>query len=69
MAAGTRRRPHSVARARGCAAAETLTEEQQELVDSAAELLYGLVHARFIVTSRGLNAMVGRGRGGGGRGA
>jgi casein kinase II subunit beta len=35
-----------------------LSEEQQEMVDSAAELLYGLVHARFILTTKGLNSMV-----------
>jgi hypothetical protein len=39
-------------------AAELLTEEQQETIDAAAELLYGLIHARFILTSKGLNAMV-----------
>lgn len=41
-------------------AAELLTEEQQETVDAAAELLYGLLHARFIVTTKGLAAMVRR---------
>ena len=34
-----------------------LEEEEEEAVQAAAELLYGLVHARFIVTAKGLAAM------------
>jgi len=37
---------------------EPFNDEQQEAVGSAAEMLYGLIHARFILTTRGLSHML-----------
>lgn len=37
---------------------ETFSEEQQESVENDAENLYGLIHARYILTTQGLHAML-----------
>jgi len=37
---------------------EALDDDVRELVETSARFLYGLIHARYIVTSRGLAKMV-----------
>eukprot|EP00941_MAST-03F_sp_MAST-3F-sp1_P000520 g520.t1 len=36
---------------------EELSEDQHEVLESAAEMLYGLIHARFIMSNNGLQLM------------
>jgi len=37
---------------------EILSDDQQELIENDAENLFGLIHSRYILTSRGLQAML-----------
>jgi len=36
---------------------EEFTEEQQEVIEAAAEMLYGLIHSRYVLSNRGLASM------------
>ena len=37
---------------------EQLSDDQQEMIENDAENLFGLIHSRFILTTRGLQAML-----------
>lgn len=37
---------------------DILSDDQQEMLENDAETLFGLIHARFILTNRGLNKML-----------
>lgn len=37
---------------------DSLTDEQLHEINESAEVLYGLIHARYIITAEGLDKMV-----------
>eukprot|EP00276_Gloeochaete_wittrockiana_P022207 CAMPEP_0184338260 /NCGR_PEP_ID=MMETSP1089-20130417/6794_1 /TAXON_ID=38269 ORGANISM="Gloeochaete wittrockiana, Strain SAG46.84" /NCGR_SAMPLE_ID=MMETSP1089 /ASSEMBLY_ACC=CAM_ASM_000445 /LENGTH=257 /DNA_ID=CAMNT_0026664669 /DNA_START=129 /DNA_END=902 /DNA_ORIENTATION=+ len=37
---------------------DELSEEQHEIVNTAADILYGLIHARYILTQKGMSQML-----------
>jgi casein kinase II subunit beta len=37
---------------------QNLTQMQQEMIESAAEMLYGLIHSRYILTAKGMATML-----------
>lgn len=39
---------------------DMLTKEQNEMVESAAEMSYGLIHVRYILTSKGMSECRGK---------